>query len=48
MRSMGRMGWGYRKYLEGFGSFLVILDLRLMTNPKLDFGMTCVVWGLGP
>jgi hypothetical protein len=31
------------KNIKSWGSFLVILDLRWITAPILDFGMTCGV-----
>jgi hypothetical protein len=44
IRFMGCMGWGYGTISEGVGrSFLIILDMRSMMYPKLDFGMTCDV-----
>jgi hypothetical protein len=41
----GRMGWDYGNSLGGVGrSFLVLLDLRWGTTPRLVFGM---MYGVG-
>jgi hypothetical protein len=43
-RSMSHMGWGFRRISRGAeGSFLLILDLRSMIAPKLDFDIMCGV-----
>jgi hypothetical protein len=45
MRFMGRIGWGYRSVSRGFrGSFIVILDWRLVMALQLDSGM---MYGVG-
>jgi hypothetical protein len=39
MMFMSCMGWVYEKKIKrGWGEFLVILDLRWVTVPRLDFG----------
>jgi hypothetical protein len=36
----------WKNIKRGLGSFLVILDLRWETVPRLDFVMTCGVVGI--